>query len=167
MSGKTRRRATKAKRSAPATAAPPPVVLTPLPPGPDPFRWKARRWVRRLVGQPVRTFLAVFLWLGLMLLYIGIVAPYTVYDSALFMGVGLAVFSGIAVHLWPTRTAPWRTVVWAALVSAFVGAELLILGADRLALTGAMLVGFAIVLLRIGSNGRRLIGLFRTWRSLR
>ncbi|GAB3856409.1 hypothetical protein ACFPIJ_58700 [Dactylosporangium cerinum] len=173
MSAKTRRRATKAKRSAPAPTATPAVPLTPrppltpLPPAPRPMRWSLQRWARRLFGQPVRTFLVVFVWLGSMLTYIGLVAPYVAYGSALLMGVGLAVFSGIASHLWPTRTAPWRTVAWAAVGSAFAGAQLLLLDAGRLALTGAMLVGVAIVLLRIGSNGRRLIGLLRTWWSLR
>jgi hypothetical protein len=126
-----------------------------------------KRWGRRLFGQPLRTFLVVFLWLTLMLPYIGVVAPYVAYGSALMMGVSLAVFTGIAVHLWPTRTAPWRTVAWAAGISAFTGAELLLLDVGRLALTGAMLAGFGVVLLRIGSNGRRLFGLFRTWRTLR
>ena len=137
------------------------VVLTPLPPAPQPLRWTVRRWARRLFGQPVRTFLAVFLWLGSMLTYIGLVAPFAAYDSALLMGVGLALFSGIAVHLWPTRTAPWRTVMWAALVSAYTGAQLLLMDAGRFALTGAMLAGFAVVLLRIGGNGRRLVALVR------
>jgi hypothetical protein len=140
-------------------------VLTPLPPAPRPLRWTVGRWARRVFGQPVRTFLVVFFWLGSMLTYIGLVAPYADYDSALLMGVGLAVFSGIAVHLWPTRTAPWRTVAWAALVSAYVGAQLLVMDAGRYAITGAMVAGFVIVLLRVGGNGRRLVGLLRGRRS--
>ncbi|MEV0133890.1 hypothetical protein AB0H83_36160 [Dactylosporangium sp. NPDC050688] len=167
MSAKNRRPVTKAKRSAPAQPATPTVTLTPLPPGPRPMRWGVQRWARRLFGQPIRTFFVVFLWLGSMLMYIALVAPYVAYGSAMFMGVGLALFSGIAVHLWPTRTAPWRTVAWAAVASAYTGAQLQMLNVGQLALTGAMLVGFAIVLLRIGSNGRRLVELFRTWWSLR
>jgi hypothetical protein len=129
--------------------------------------WAAKRWAGRLVGQPVRTVVVVWLWISMIPVYVGVVAPYAAYGSALTMGVGLAMFSGIAVHLWPTRTAPWRTVAWAAVLSSLTGAELLLAGADRLAPTGAMLVGLAVVLLRIGSNGRRLVELVRTWRTLR
>ena len=169
LSTKSRRRATKAKRRASARTVTPAVspALTPLPPAPQPVRWRVRRLVRHLFGQPVRTGLVVFFWLGSMLLYVRLVAPYADYGSALMMGIGLAVFAGIAVHVWPTRTAPWRTVAWAGVTSAYVGSTLLLLDAGRLALTGAMLVGLAVVVLRAGSNGRRLAGLFRTRRPLR
>ncbi len=142
-------------------------ALTRLPPAPQPVRWRVRRLARHLFGQPVRTGLVVFFWLGSMLLYIRLVAPYADYGSALLMGMGLAVFAGIAVHVWPTRTAPWRTVAWAAVASAYTGSTLLLLDAGRLALTGAMLVGLTIVVLRAGSTARRLAGLLRTRRSLR
>jgi hypothetical protein len=115
----------------------------------------------------LRTLVAVVLWLGLMSLYIGLVAPFMAYGAALTMGVGLACFTGIAVHLWPPRTAPWRTVAWTAFLSASAGAQLLLFDAGRLALTGAMLAGFAVVLLRINSNGRRIVGMVRTMRDLR
>jgi hypothetical protein len=152
-------RAASAARAAPS--------LTPLTASRRPVRWTARKWAGRLVGQPVRTALVVFVWLGFMIPYVGVVAVYSAYGSALIMGMGLALFAGIAVHVWPTRTPPWRTVAWAAFTSALTGAELLLVGAGRLALTGAMLVGLTVVLLRINSNGRRLVGMFRTWRTLR
>jgi hypothetical protein len=157
-----RRRTAAGKRA----KLPDPATLRRVEPTRRPVHWSVLR-VLRAVRQPLCTLLVVLLWLGLMVVYVTLVAPYNAYGSALFMGVGLAVFSGIAVHLWSPRTAPWRTVAWAALVSAFAGAELLISGAGRLALTGAMLIGFAVVLLRINSNGRRLVGLFRNWRALR
>jgi hypothetical protein len=142
-------------------------ALAPVEPFRRPARWAARRWLGRVFGQPLRTILVVLLWLGLMVPYVSVVATYAGYSSAAVMGFGLAVFSGIAVHVWPPRTAPWRTVAWAMVVSAFVGAQLLLLDAGRFALTGAMLTGFAIVLLRINSNGRRLVGLVGAWRRLR
>lgn len=152
-------------REAPPAATRSPLVR--LEPFRRPARWRIRRWASRVFGQPVRTIVVVMAWLAVMIPYVRAVSLYVSYDSALLMGVGLAVFSGIAVHLWPPRTAPWRTVAWAAIASAVAGAHLLLAGAGRFALTGSMLIGLVVVLLRIDSNGRRVIGMYRTWRSLR
>ena len=83
------------------------------------------------------------------------------------LGVGLAIFSMLAPHLWPTRTPPWRTVAWAFLLSLTVGANLLLLNAGRYALMAATLVGFGVVILRINQNGRELWKMFKTWRAVR
>ena len=118
-------------------------------------------------AQAAATILAVVLWLGMVPVYIQLVAPYVSYLSASAMAVGLAISSGLACHLWPTRTPPWRTVALTALLSAMTGSVMLILGAGRVALTVATLVGFGFVALRANQNGRRLWRLVQTWRALR
>lgn len=117
--------------------------------------------------QWLRTALVTLLWLGSVPVYVQLISPYVTMRSAVSMAVGLAMFAGIAPHLWPTRTPPWRTVLWALFLSAVTGMTMLTLGAGRLSLTGATLVGFAIVLLRINQNGRKLWGLVQTWRHVR
>lgn len=117
--------------------------------------------------QWLRTALVTLLWLGSVPVYIQLISPYVTMRSAVTMAVGLAMFAGIGPHIWPTRTPPWRTTMWALFLSAITGMALLTLGAGRLALTGATFVGFGIVLLRINQNGRKLWDLFQTWRHIR
>ena len=83
------------------------------------------------------------------------------------MTVGLAVFSGLAPHLWPSRTAPWRTVAWAWVTSMLIGMTVLTMDWGRYSVTVATLVGFTIVVGRANQNARRLIDLFKTWRVMR
>lgn len=120
-----------------------------------------------LFPQWLRTLLMALLWLGFTPIYVALVAPYSVYTSAQTMCVGLVIASALSVHLWPTQTSPWRTLLWAAVLSGITGATLLPLGMDRGALMAATLVGFAFVALRVNRNGRRLVGLIRTWRAVR
>lgn len=122
---------------------------------------------RLLFPQWLRTALLVLLWLGSTPVYVGLISPYVTYPSARSAAVGLAMFSGIAVHLWPPKTSPWRTVAWAAVCSTMTGSALLGMGAGRFALVAATLVGFGIVILRINQNARKLWGLFQTWRVIR
>lgn len=112
----------------------------------------------------LRTALAVILWLGSTLVYVGIVSPYATYVPAMAMSVGLAISSGMLSHLWPTRTAPWRTVIWAMVCSGVMGAFLLSVGAIDFALMGATLVGFGVVAIRVNQNGRKLV---HWWRARR
>lgn len=121
----------------------------------------------RLFPQWLRTLLVTLVWFAFMPVYIQLISPYATMLSARSMGVGLALFAGLAPHLWPTKTSPWRTPAWALVLSIFVGMTLLILGAGRWALLAATIVGFGIVLLRINQNGRKVWNLFRTWRYLR
>lgn len=126
-----------------------------------------RKLPARIFPQWVRTILVVFLWLAMTPLYVGAIATYAMYENAQLMTVGLAVFSGIAVHLWPTRTSPWRTIAWAMLLSLLTGMTGLIAGTGQFAVTGATIVGFLVVFLRVNQNGRKLWGLFQSWRVLR
>lgn len=121
----------------------------------------------RLFPQWIRTVLAVLVWLSTVPVYTQLISPYVSLLSAQNMAVGLAMFSGIATHVWPTRTAPWRTVMWAWALSVATGMILLMSGAGPLALTGATIAGFGFVTLRVNENGRKLADLFLTWRSLR
>lgn len=162
MIGVTTRTTTASSRSAatPKRGAKAPTVLSQA-------AAASRSAGRVLFPQWLRTLAVVILWLGVTPVYVGLIAPYGVYSSAQTMCVGLVIASAISLHLWPPRTAPWRTLVWAALLSAMTGATLLPLGSGRFALMAATLVGFAVVALRVNQNGRRLMELFRTWRALR
>ena len=121
----------------------------------------------KVFPQWLRTFLMVFLWVGSTPFYVALIAPYVAYLSATVMTVGLAIFSGLAPHLWPSRTPPWRTVFWAWFLSATMGMTVLTMEWGRYALTVATLVGFTVVVARSNQNARRLIELFKTWRAMR
>lgn len=127
----------------------------------------ARTVPSKVFPQWLRTLLLVTLWLGSVPLYVSVIAPYVAYLSATAMTVGLAIFSGLAPHLWPSRTAPWRTVVWAWVFSMLAGMTVLTLEWGRYSVTIASIVGFAIVIGRSNQNARRLIDLFKTWRVMR
>lgn len=127
----------------------------------------ARRIPGKVFPQWLRTSLAVFLWLGFVPFYVSAIAPYVAYMSATAMSVGLAFFSGLAPHLWPSRTSPWRTVAWAWTLSVLLGMTVLTMGGGRYALTAATVAGFTLVAARANQNARRLIDLIRTWRVMR
>lgn len=121
----------------------------------------------KVFPQWLRTALVALAWIGTLPVYVQLVSPYSVMYSAQSMGVGLAIFSALGAHIWRTRTSPWRTVAWAWGLSTATGMTMLLLGADRLALTTATLVGFSVSLLRINQNGRKLWNLVQTWRRFR
>lgn len=118
-------------------------------------------------AQITKTVLLVFLWLGFSPVYVRLIATYDRYLQAQTTVVGLAIFGGIAVHLWPTRTPPWRTIAWTMFLMMWAGMILLSLDTDRIALTGATITGFAVVLLRVNQNWTKLRELISTWRALR
>lgn len=122
---------------------------------------------RYVFPQWLRTVLMAGFWLAIMPFWIGVVSPYSTYSSATTAGVGLVVSSALFVHLWPPRTAPWRTLAWTALLSAVIGSSLLLLGTGSWALRIAVAAGFGFVLLRINQNGRHLWEMFKLWRVLR
>lgn len=117
--------------------------------------------------QWAKTILVTLFWLGGMPVYVGLVSPYITYPSARSFGVGLAVSTAIFAHAFPTKTPPWRTVVWTAVGSAVTGSMMLTAGAGRYALLTATIVGFSIALLRINQGGRKLVSLTKTWRAVR
>lgn len=114
----------------------------------------------------VKTILFCLFWLGISPIFIRLIAPYRDYPSAQMGLVGLIVFGGIAVHLWPTRTPPWRTMAWAMFAMIPLGSFALTLGWGSYALTLCTFVGFFIILCRVNSNLRRFMGMVRTWRDL-
>lgn len=127
----------------------------------------ARSIPGKVFPQWLRTTLAVFVWLGSVPIYISVIAPYVAYNSAMVMTMGLAIFAGMAPHLWPSKTSPWRTVAWAWLVSMVLGMTALTMDWGRYALTIATIVGFTIVAARANKNARRLVDLVQTWRTMR
>lgn len=120
-----------------------------------------------ILPQWLRTALVTLMWLGLMNVYVGLIAPYSVYTSARTMGIGLAIATAILTHLWPTRTSPWRTSAWIVLVSTVLGSMFLQAGLGRFSLAAVTIVGFGFLALRVNENGRKLWDAFQTWRALR
>ena len=155
---------TKTKKS---TTTEPPAVKYREAGAPTRLSTRIRKVVRFVWPQWLRTILVVVLWLGLSPFYIGLIATYGVYNSAQSMVVGLAIFSGLAPHLWPSRTCPWRTVAWTGVVTSALGMALLNMGLGRFSLMIVTIVGFLIVVLRANQNARRLWKLFQTYRASR
>ena len=89
----------------------------------------------------MQTLFAVLFWLAFSPWYVALIAPYSMYDNAYIMAVTFAICGGLAVHLWPTRTSPWRTLAWACWLSATVGASVLLLGGGRVAFPVATAAG--------------------------
>lgn len=89
-------------------------------------------------------------------------APYVSYVSTYSMSLALMVVSAVVVHLWPTRTAQWRTLVWLFVLTGLVGVVLLpLVGASAppvAAVVGAVFVG-----VRANQNGRKFVGMVRDW----
>lgn len=117
--------------------------------------------------QVLTSVLLTLLWLGLTPIYVGLISPYVTYTSARTMTVSLALTAAVAPYLWRSRTAPWRTILWTALPTAFLGSTLLMLGAGRYALMAATLLGFGVVAFRANQNGRKLVALIRTFWHVR
>lgn len=118
-------------------------------------------------GPIVKTVIAAFAMFVYLPFYASLIATYAQFFQAIIVGAGLLIFTALGVLLWPTRTSPWRTLIWAFLASTAVGAILLAAGAYTFALTAATVTGFAVTLLRINQNGRKLASLISTWRALR
>lgn len=131
---------------------------------------RTRAWVssvnRALPVQLLKTALLCLAWIGIAPMYVHFLSTYSGYLSAQLMVESVAIFGGIAVHLWPTRTPPWRTIAWAMIVMMVTGILSLSLGAGELSLTLVTLAGYAVILGRINSNFQRVWGLIRTWRSV-
>lgn len=117
-------------------------------------------------AQILKTLLFCTFWLSISPIFIHLIAPYRDYGSAQIGIVGLIIFGGISVHLWPTRTAPWRTMGWAMFSMIPLGSIALTMGMGSYALTLTTMVGFLIILCRVNSNLRRFIAMVRTWREI-
>lgn len=107
------------------------------------------------------------LWLCTLPVYVAFVSPYISYGYATIVMAGTALTAGALLHLWPSKTAPWRTLLWAYLLMAFAGSTLLQLGAGTLALTASAILGVVFVGVRVNQNGRKLVGMIQDWRALR
>ena len=118
---------------------------------------KAARATGFIFPQWLRTLIATFVWLGLMVPWVSVTTIYTQFGSGVMAGVGMALFAGIAGHVWPTRTPPWRTVVIVALFTAWLGSTLLLAGLGAYGLTITGLAGCLVILMRINENGRKVI----------
>lgn len=122
---------------------------------------KVARGVARVFPQWLRTALVLFLWLGSMGFWVSVTTLYRSYPNGYMVGVGLALCTAIAVHVWPTRTPPWRTLAITGIGTAWLGSSLLLEGAGQYALTIAAVAGLLFVGARVNQNGRRLWRLAR------
>lgn len=127
---------------------------------------RVRRAGASTPAQIAKTVVACVFFLTLTPMLVRLIALYRDYPAAQMGLVGLIVGGGIAVHLWPTVSPPWRTLAWAMFTMIPVGSISLMLGLGSYALTLATFVGYFIVVMRVNANGRRIAGLVRTWRSL-
>lgn len=118
------------------------------------------------VGQFVKTALALFAWFLVSPVHVQVISPYATYVGAQAMLNALAISAAVLLHLWPPRTPPWRTLFWLLCLTGVTGSTLLMLGAGTVSLTGATIVGFGFVALRVNQNGRKLVQLIRDWRRL-
>lgn len=71
---------------------------------------------------------------------------------------------GAAAHLWPTRTPPWRTVVWTWIASWAVAAAIYLAWDSAWSLYAAVAVVVFITVTRCNANGRRMWNRFVAWR---
>ena len=131
-------------------------------------RAESPRWrIARVVFDHTLTVFVVFVWIALLPLYVQLISPYSSMGSAVTMASTVPVAIGLFAHLWRPRTAPWRTVVWAAASSTVTGMLLLSQGFGRHALTAATLVAVAVAAVRVNHNGRRLFAAVRGRRQVR
>lgn len=114
------------------------------------------RGARKIFPQWLRTSVVAFIWLGLMAFWVGVTSMRSSYSSGYLVGVSLVLFTAIGCHVWPTRTPPWRTLVFTAILTMWVGAVLLLSGATQYALTISAMCGLLFVLARMNQNARRL-----------
>jgi len=118
-------------------------------------RRKAARVTKALFPQWLKTALVTFLWLGLMVPWASVTSLYVRSGNGLMVGYGLALLAAIGGHLWPTRTPPWRTVLFAALLSTWLGSTLLLAGFMGYGLTITGVVSLLFLLARFNQNGRK------------
>jgi hypothetical protein len=119
------------------------------------LRRKSRRALAIFFPQWLKTLIVTFVWLGVMVPWVSVTTIYAQFGSGVMAGVGMALFAGIAGHVWPTRTPPWRTVAIVALFTAWLGSTLLLAGLGAYALTITGLAGSLLILMRINENGRK------------
>lgn len=120
---------------------------------------------RRL--QPFKTLGLAILWFATLPVYVRLISPFVSYMYAEIMVAAIIFATTVLVHLYPTRTPPWRTVFWAFWIIAFTGSIMLSFNAGTAALTTATIVGVIFIALRVNQNGRKLVGVIKDWRELR
>lgn len=116
---------------------------------------KVSRVTKAIFPQWVKTVLVTFLWLGLMTPWVSVTTLYVRSGNGLLVGFGLAFLAAIGSHLWPTRTPPWRTVAFTALLSTWLGSTLLLAGFMGYGLTITGIVSLLFLLARFNQNGRK------------
>lgn len=118
-------------------------------------RRTAGRVIRIIFPQWLKTLLVTLVWLGLMSPWVSVTTLYTRTGNGAMVGIGMAVSTAIACHVWPTRTPPWRTVAFTAFFSAWLGSTLLLAGFLGYGLTVTHIVCALFVLARVNQNGRK------------
>ncbi|WP_340560109.1 hypothetical protein [Streptomyces sp. GSL17-111] len=87
------------------------------------------------------------------------------YAQALVASAGIAVCALLAVHLYPPRTARWRTLAWTFLASTVVGALAEAGLGGRAGLAGALLAAAVVLWARGEERGRRAVRHLRARRQ--
>lgn len=139
----------------------------------DPVRDESKRQHREATA-PIRrvlnlgkTALAAILWAMCTPAQVMVIAPYVSYTYAQGVLLCITLMAAILLHLWPPRTAQWRTLFWMFWIIGGVGAIVLYLGGGSASVTLAAVAAVAFMFLRMNQNGRKLVGLIRDWRALR
>lgn len=141
-----------------------------------PFRSSLASWVVRLERARLRarrvqvpsllpTGLCVLLWVLLQPLLTAVTSTFRYYPVAYVTGWAIAATAALAAHLWPTWTAPWRTLAWAWICMAMVGSTALTAGWGQWSLTLAAAAALVVIAARANQNARRVADLVRRRRS--
>lgn len=118
-----------------------------------------------LFPEWVKTTLMAVIWFIFLPISALIVAPFHLFSASLVYSFSLLSFTLLAIHLWPPKTPKWRTMFWAFVASTLVGLLLQNLMLPQWTLFCASLTGYAVVILRVNQNGRKLWKRWLIWRD--
>lgn len=88
---------------------------------------RIRRAFARGFPQWLRTVLVMFVEMAMAMNWLAATSTASQMGGAISIALLHPVAVGIAVHVWPTRTPPWRTLVWTWLLS-WLTASILYMG---------------------------------------
>ena len=120
------------------------------------IRKRTRSLFSRVFPQWLRTMLVVVIEMSASMTWLAAVSNYKQLAGALPIAVLHPVAVAIATHVWPTRTPPWRTLVWTWLASWLTASILFVTWHVDWALYAAIGVVILITVARCNANARRL-----------
>ncbi|GAA4684526.1 hypothetical protein GCM10023347_44560 [Streptomyces chumphonensis] len=120
----------------------------------------------RNLGAHLKVACAFVAWIALLREQARLLAAWPQYSAqTLVAAAGIAVCALVAVHLYPPRTARWRTLAWTFLASTVVGALAEAALGGRAGLAGALLAAAAVLWARGEERGRRAVRHLRARRQ--